>query len=188
MFLAALGMRVNIDHDGRVLFEECVAELSTGLTGNPAMRIGHPRKPPIPTPLKEAIELYCAESGELEGVFKAPQAADKDLGLDVATWLTFKDKRGGYLHFIGQCATGADWVDKLVDLNTPVLKDHVYWAVEPVRFFATPFVVPSEKFRRSSLKAGLVLDRPRLMELAERRAVPQALVDRLAAYTAGLYN
>lgn len=187
-FLAALGLRVNIDHNGRVLFEECVTELSATLVGRPALRIGHPRRAPMPAPLKEAIERYCEESAELEGIRKAPASNDKDLGLDVAAWWEFKDQRGGYLHFLGQCATGADWVDKLNDLHVPLLKEHIYWAVEPVRFFATPFVIHHTIFRRSSIQAGLVLDRPRLMELAERGTVSAEMEQKLNNYTSGLYN
>lgn len=186
-FMAALGLRVNVDSEGRQLFEECVTELSRVLTGRAAMRIGFPRKPPIAVSFKQAIEDYCDASHERAGLFNPPEADDNDLGLDVATWSPFKDGRGGYLHFIGQCATGANYVDKLADLNVEIWRDHLSWAVAPVKFLAIPFVVPREYFRRTSKEAGLVLDRPRLMELADRVAVPPAMEARMTTYTDALY-
>ena len=108
--------------------------------------------------------------------------------MDIANWVPFNDGRGGYVHFIGQCATGADWEDKLTELNPHKWGDHVNWAVPPVRFFATPFVIPTEAFRRSSLDGGLVLDRPRLMELASKTTVSARTIKKLRKYTNTLYH
>jgi hypothetical protein len=187
-FLAALGLRQNITHDGRVLFEECVSELSSAITGHAAIRIGHPRKAPVPQSLREAIERYCVDSREQEGKFKPPEAADKDLGMDVANWWPFKDGRGGYVHLIGQCATGADWDEKLPELAPRLWEEHIHWAVPPVRFFATPMVVSHEDFRRSSILGGLMLDRPRLIELAQRAGLSDETRDRIEDYTLTLYD
>ena len=187
-FLAALGLRQNITADGRVLFEECVNELSAAITGRAGIRIGFPRKAPVPTSLADAVDLYCKESCEQEGKMKAPPATDNDLGLDIATWISFRDKRGGYLHLIGQCATGADWPDKLTELNPEKWNDHVSWAVKPVRFFATPFIVSVQEFRRASKDGGLMLDRVRLLELARTRPLSDSIAKRVRSYADRLYN
>lgn len=163
-FLCAVSLGQNIDNAGRQLFEHCVSDVTAGLTLNHALRIGFPRTGGMPHSFREAVSLYCRLSGE--SVVAPPPGTDNDLGLDVASWRLFSDGRGGYLHFVGQCATGADWFEKLGDLDIRVWSDHVNWAVTPVRFFATPFVIPIERWRRSCLKGGLVLDRPRLLELA----------------------
>jgi hypothetical protein len=187
-FFAALGLRQNITGQGRILFEHCVNELTAGLTGHSGIRIGHPREAPVPTSLREAIERYCADSAETEGRMKAPATTDQDMGMDVANWFPFTDNRGGYLHFVGQCATGADWPDKLTELSIRKLEDHIHWAVAPVRFFATPVVVTTQAFRRASLDGGLVLDRPRLVELNRRRPISAVLLRRVRTYTAALYD
>jgi hypothetical protein len=187
-FLAALALRQNITPEGRILFEECVTELSGAFTGRAGIRIGFPRKAPVPTSLADAVDKYVKDSSELEGKMKAPPLTDGDLGMDVANWLPFKDQRGGYLHLIGQCATGADWSDKLTELNTYKWLDHIHWAVPPVRFFATPFVISVQDFRRSSLDGGLVLDRVRLMELADKQSLSGELTRRLRNYVDGLYS
>lgn len=187
-FFAALGLRQNITNEGRELFEHCVNALSSGLTRNAGIRIGFPRRDPVPTSLADATEMYLAASLELAGKMKPPPLTDGDLGLDVVNWMTFQDRRGGYLHFIGQCASGADWPDKLTELNPHKWADHINWAVPPVRFFATPFVVPTEDFRRSCLDGGLVLDRPRLIELSRRASIPAGILKRVREYTESLYD
>jgi hypothetical protein len=186
-FFAALGLRQGITNHGRELFESCVSELSAGLTANHGIRIGAPRRNPVPTSLADAISMYCAASVEFDGKMRAPPLSDGDLGMDIANWMPFRDGRGGYLHFIGQCATGADWSDKLTELNPHKWADHVNWAVPPVRFFATPFVIPTENFRRSCLDGGVVLDRPRLVELATKTRLTAAMLRAIDKYTASLY-
>jgi len=101
--------------------------------------------------------------------------------------MSFADGRGCYVHFMGQCATGADWREKLTELNPLKWKDHINWAVPPVRFFATPFVLLHEEFRRRSLDGGLILDRPRLMMLKEKIKLGRGLNGRLQRYCAQLY-
>jgi hypothetical protein len=187
-FFAALGLRLNITPEGRVLFEHCVNEISAAITGRVGIRIGHPREAPVAVSLRSAIEAYCQESSEREGVLKAPDAADQDMGMDVLNWLSFDDDRGGYLHFVGQCATGADWKDKLPELNPHKIGDHINWAVVPVRFFATPVVITHPEFRHASQDGGLILDRPRLMELARHAPISNPLLRRVRAYTEALYN
>jgi hypothetical protein len=187
-FFAALGLRLNITPEGRVLFEHCVNEVTAAITGRVGVRLGHPRERPVPPSLRMAIESYCQESSETEGRLKAPDAADQDMGMDIANWRSFQDDRGGYLHFIGQCATGADWKDKLPELNPHKIGDHINWAVRPVRFFATPVVVTHQEFRHASQDGGLILDRPRLMELAVSAPISSALLRRVRTFTATLYN
>ena len=161
-FCAALGLRQNIDNDHRELFEQCVTEIVPSVVPD-SLRLGHPRRPPVDASFREAFREYVVAVDEELKLL--PPSSDNDLGMDVVAWRSFRDRRGGYIHFIGQCATGADWEDKLNDLDLEVIKEHVKWAAAPLRFFATPVVVPAQSFRRVSLRAGVVLDRPRLLEL-----------------------
>lgn len=182
-FMCALTYRYNIDNDGRRIFEHCVTDVVSALTGAPALRLGAPRVPH--RPLKDVVSDYCTQSTEKAG--EPCPLTDGDLGLDIAAWTVFPDKRGGHLHFIGQCATGQNWDDKLTELSPNKWHDHVHWAVPPVRFFATPWVIPGPDFRRVSQDAGLVLDRPRLLYLSTKAALSQATKELVREYCADLY-
>lgn len=185
-FLCALSLRYNIDHQGRRLFEQFVADVIPGLSGQFGLRLGFPRSGGMPKSFKDAISLYARLSAE--GVGQPTYTTDKDLGLDVATWIGFEDRRGGYLHIIGQCATGSDWNEKLHDLDVKVLNEHISWAVEPVRFFATPYVVSNQRWRRACLSGGLLLDRPRLVELANASPLSRKRLGLVTAYCGSLYS
>lgn len=165
-FFAALGLREQIQNPHRELFEQCVSELVLSLVPS-ALRLGHPRRDPVPSSFREAFKRYVDRIDE--PLLALPPSTDNDLKMDVVAWLSLGDGRGGYIHLIGQCATGADWEEKLEELNLDVIADHVKWAVSPTRFFATPHVVPSQHFRRTSQRGGLILDRSRLLNLSRKR-------------------
>jgi hypothetical protein len=183
-FLAALVLRVNIENHHRALFEQCVTEIVRGILPE-SLRIGHPRRPPVPSSFRVAFKSYVDQVDE--AVVSLPPSTDNDLKMDVLAWRKFGDARGGYLHLVGQCATGADWEEKLNELDLDVIKDHVNWGVDPVRFFATPYVVASQHMRRTTKKAGLVLDRPRLLELERSAKLDPDTRDELRSVLNDLY-
>jgi len=120
-------------------------------------------------------------------VIREPPATDNDLKMDVVAWRAFDDDRGGYVNLVGQCATGADWEDKLEELNISVVEDHLNWTVSPIRFFATPHVVPRQKFRRASKRGGIILDRPRLLELSRHSQLESQTRDEIEDVVSNLY-
>lgn len=183
-FMCALTFRQDVTNEARRIFEFCVRDVVRAITGTSAIRIGAPRDPY--RPLTEVVTEYCEASTEKPG--EPCPATDQDLGLDIAAWIPFPDQRGGNLHFIGQCATGRNWDDKLTELNPVKWNDHVQWAVfPPVRFFATPFVIPAKDFRRTSKDAGLVLDRPRLLHLSRKAPLEEATAKMVEDYCTQLY-
>lgn len=183
-FMCALAFGYGIENEGRKIFEFCVRDVVRALIGHPALRLGAPRVPY--RPLKDLVIDYCKQSIEKEG--QPPPATDADLGLDIAGWLPFPDGRGGHVHFIGQCATGQNWVDKVTELNANKWRDHVQWAVPPVRFFAAPFVIREKDFRRVSQDAGLVLDRPRLLYLMGKAPLLPDTLKAVKDYCSTLYS
>lgn len=167
-FLSFLSLGQGVSNEGRRLFEEGVTDVLAGLVGGRALRLGWPRSRGMPQSLDEAVALYARLSRE-EKSDQPLLGTDKDFGLDIAAWREFSDRRrGGFLPFIGQCATGKKWYEegKALELQLDMWNRHVHWAVRPVRFFAVPFVVPPVHWIRASNAGGLVLDRPRLLELA----------------------
>ena len=79
---------------------------------------GFPRKEDgyTGTDFVAALKKVCKESGEMNPVNMLAAAARKDAGLDIICWKKFPDGLRGGLLFWGQCATGANWSDKLHDL------------------------------------------------------------------------
>lgn len=185
-FLCALSFGAGITNQARAMFEHCVADVISALTKQNALRLGFPRGPGVPASFPDALTLYTRLSRE--ELVNRPLPDDKDLGLDIATWLRFSDNRGGYLHLVGQCATGEDWYSKLDDLKLHWWTEHIRWSVQPVRFFATPTVIPTDKWRRTCLAAGLVLDRPRLIELSVTSPLKPRRIATIVDYCRRLYS
>jgi hypothetical protein len=180
-FFCLLGIGI-LDASDRTLFELVITQLLVPLTGHPALHIGAPASVGMDPSFRERVKFYATDSGLLKTEIKSsPLPTDKDLGVDAVTWLPFSDNRGAYLHFLAQCSTGSDWEGKLHDIDLEVWKDHVHWGVTPVRIFAVPFVItlPEAKWVRTSHKGGLILDRPRLVELATRVRLPSSLISEL---------
>ena len=177
-FLCCLGMGL-IDAEDRGYFELLVAELLSDLSGHRSMHIGAPASSGMPTSFRERVTLYADAAGFLpEQRLSSPLPDDKDLGVDAVTWKPFRDGRSGYLHFLAQCATGEDWKTKFDDLRLSNWELHLVWGVPPVRVFAVPFTIMVKnnvKWLRTCAAAGLVLDRPRLVEIASRVPLSSAL-------------
>ncbi len=181
-FLCVLSIGDEIDYLQRRLFEHCVTDLVRALTDGPSQRLGAPRVAPIPASLSDAVEGYgaLARVPTVDVTELGPH--DQDVGLDVVSWILFEDGRGSYLHFVGQCATGRNWPTKTMDLSVDVWRDYVQWAPDPVRFFAIPAVIHDPwRMRRITQQAGLVLDRPRLMQLAASASLSDESVESVAA-------
>ncbi len=87
----------------------------------------------------------------------------KELGLDLLGYRNFSDGRQGNIVYLIQCASGADWKDKLKTPDLEVWRDLVSFAPFPKRAFASPFLFDDETFKRNSIRVnGLLLDRARL--------------------------
>jgi hypothetical protein len=158
-----------VEKPDRELFELLVTNSLTGLTTRPSLHVGAPASSGMDPSFRERVKFYAAESELLpdEEYVKPPFSTDKDLGLDAVSWFPFRDGRSGYLHFLVQCATGADWQAKFSDLHLETWKRHINWAVAPVRIFSVPFAINmvTPNWVRMCTEAGLVLDRARLLEL-----------------------
>lgn len=174
-FLAMLGLGQGLTADDRCLFEEAFAELMTAMTGAPGIRVGHPPS------VGQAKSFADRFKGFLDGadasneeLGKEVLPTDNDLGLDAAATKTlFADDRGGAaLHFWAQCSTGYNWENKLNDLDFEVWRPHFTWSVQPVKLMATPLILtmPEHKWHRIVRRGGVVVDRPRLLQLS--RQVP----------------
>jgi hypothetical protein len=95
-----------------------------------------------------------------------------EAGLDLATYRTFRDGRGGGKPvYLVQCATGENWWEKLHTPELAVWNKIIHFVHAPAKAFATPFQIEDGEFVRRGVQVnGLLLDRLRLLSMG----VPEA--------------
>ncbi len=151
-------------------FEELSCLVAKQYLGGDSLRFAWPRvTSQLPSQFEQAVNELCKRIGEGDG-YRAADALDseKDGGLDVVAWRTI-DPRPGKLVLFGACATGGDWEDKLQELQPgDFCKTYFKGTVplKPAKAFFTPRVVPPNRWRNYSNKAGLIFDRCRVSALA----------------------
>ena len=66
---------------------------------------------------KLALHKLCTDCKQMKPKDRIIAQVAKDAGLDIVCWKTFPDKMLGGILFLGQCATGSNWTDKLSDIK-----------------------------------------------------------------------
>jgi hypothetical protein len=163
------------DTDGEKLFEEICAKIAEAYLGGPGQRVrsyvfGFPRrlKPPG---FAGALDELCNQLGEGNGHHKGrPKLPDqKDGKLDIVAWVEFADGRQGKLITFGQCATGRNWDEKVVELPPPD-RWCTHWMAEspsvvPIRSFFVPHRVEQRNWSHTCTFGGILYDRCRIASL-----------------------
>ncbi len=111
----------------------------------------------------EQISSHLAEpvSGGI-GRWTRPDA--KDAGLDLICDRPFPDGRGGRPLYFVQCASGANWREKLRTPDLRLWDKLIDFTNRPALGFAIPYALPDDEFRQTANSVnGLVLDRLRLV-------------------------
>jgi hypothetical protein len=126
------------------------------------------------------VTSLCTELGEGGGCREIRgRSRPADAKLDVVAWRDFRDRREGKLIGFGQCAAGADWKEKLSELDHQAFRKKWFredLAVDPVRLFFLPRRLGRMDWRHTSIDGGILFDRCRIShhagfltgELAER--------------------
>ena len=148
------------------IFEEVACQVAEKYLGGESLRFGWPRRGRgVPSSFEKAIVKLCLRMGEGNG-FRDDDATgnEKDAGLDVVAWRPI-DERSGKLLLFGACATGGNWEGKLDELQpkhfcTTYLQGSNTLA--PAKAFFTPRVVPQERWRLYTSRAGIIFDRCRV--------------------------
>ena len=121
--------------------------------------------------LKARVERIASHLGEPQiegGMGRWTTPAAKDAGLDLVCDRPFCDERGGRPLFFVQCASGADWSDKVYTPDLRLWGKLIDFSNGPVRGFALPYVLGDDEFRRTASRVnGMVLDRLRLVAVSE---------------------
>jgi hypothetical protein len=137
-----------------------------------------------PTGFADAVDDLCLRMGEGEGNRRRPTTKHQnDAKLDIVSWRPFEDRRKGKMIAFGQCATGANWKEKLSELDP--YDFYTQWfaenpAVRPLRMFFMPFRVLDDDWFGVALKGGVVFDRCRLAHHAQ--SVDSALKEQVSAW------
>jgi hypothetical protein len=88
-------------------------------------------------------------------------------GLDLLCYRPFTDNRVGIPVYLTQCASGANWKEKMTTPDLNLWGKIVGFAAAPHRAFATPFAFVDSDFIRHCVKVnGMLLDRYRLLAAA----------------------
>ena len=151
------------------IFEEVSCCAVGNYMGGKALRFGWPRKgAKLPSRFDAAVTKLCVRVGEGTRYCDTnATGAEKDAGLDVVAWRPIDDRPGKLLVF-GACATGSKWEDKLNELQPnhfceTYFQDSI--TPKPAKAFFTPRVIPEERWRNYTSRAGMLFDRCRVSEL-----------------------
>ena len=91
----------------------------------------------------------------------------KDGGLDIVCYRSFPDMREAVPTFFIQCASGADWRNKVQTPSASAWQKYLDAAVKPSTGIAAPFVISDDKLRHAGLQGQvIVFDRLRLLHAA----------------------
>lgn len=135
------------------LFERLSCEAIKNYMGGDALIYGFPQKQSI----KEIADIIG------ERFNHSPTKNFKDRGVDIIAWRSFGDGRKSKVVALFQCAAGANWKSKLLEVPMTAWRTYISWADSiPMKGFATPAVIEDEIFFESMLTGGLMFDRPRI--------------------------
>jgi hypothetical protein len=160
-------------------FEDLSAKATKALLGDGRLKtkvriFGFPRRwrGDVTNPrFTEALRKICLDCGELTPKNRLAAATANDGGLDIIAWKRLPDKLPGNLFFLGQCAAGANWSDKLYDIES------FLWFVEDAEGFIKGTFIPHvpdtdtdrsrEDWSRYRKDAGILFNRCRIAFLVE---------------------
>lgn len=154
------------------LFEHLAKEALAEYMGGEAVRFGAPRDT-MARGINDAIDELAMVIGD-ERINQYPvNATDKDLGLDVAGWRTFPDRRISKLEIFIQCATGEDWEEnKGEECNLGIWQSILCCSNDRMRGLAIPYIVADEVEWRRAAWTLIFLDRLRIASVLRSKPIP----------------
>lgn len=164
------------DETMAVIFENATAEALANLWGDQgrALRFGWPSDVGRPPEFDLAIRWLAEKIGvEVGRGYRQPRR--KDGGVDVVAWRPFPDGRSGFPVLLVQCTIQENLLAKGMDVDTRLWSSWLAMDVDPVTALATPAAVPPGTIWNELALKYMVMDRVRLVSLAE-----PSLTDELA--------
>jgi hypothetical protein len=130
------------------------------------IRIGAPRRAPVPTAFPIALDYTVAELKENLGQRDLEDHNSGDDGVDLIGWRSFGDNRASQAIIFAQCSIGTDWRHKRDGVSLELWRRHIDWHSHPLKGFAVPFHhEPGAPWRETATRAGIIFDRLRIARL-----------------------
>jgi hypothetical protein len=153
------------------MFERLSSLVAQRFVQGEAIRFAAPRDGDVPAEFREAIDYICQRVGEGMGLRPTGEPVGQDDKLDIVAWRDFPDSLPGKLLLFGQCAAGANWEEKISDLQPRDFCDA--WMVQApssnlLKALFIPHRIESDRWRLRTIKAKLIFDRCRIASLAHR--------------------
>jgi hypothetical protein len=132
---------------------------------------------------EQSINHLASSLGEGEGFKKQRTFSTKDSKLDIVAWKGFPDGRPSQVILFGQCAGGANWRDKLTELDPEAFWDD--WMKEgkvssPLRSIFMPHrLFDDAEWKKRAVYARLLFDRCRVVAFAHDQTSNGEFADRL---------
>jgi hypothetical protein len=169
-----------------LLFEELAFYSAKGYTGGNAILFGTSSRKGKKSKqnFKSNIQALVKALGEGE-TFTSKTFSSKDSKLDLVAWKSFPDARSSQLIVFGQCAAGANWRDKLTELDPEAFWDA--WmsggkgkVSSPLRSLFMPHrIFDDEEWDNRARWARLLFDRCRVVAFAHEDAAVGKFATRL---------
>jgi len=159
----ARGFGANYTEQG-VLFEELTKRSLQGLfpgwqifiTGWSRERVNR-----LPTVVREVANRVREPIGN---VSRWTRESANEAGLDVLCYYEFQDGKGGSPVYLFQCASGAQWEEKIHTPDIRIWSRVIEFTHTPQKAFVLPFSIPDDEFTRVCNRVnGMLLDRYRLL-------------------------
>jgi hypothetical protein len=175
------------DDDMAVIFENIVADASARVWGEAgcALRFGWPSDVGRPPEFDLAIRWLADRIGVQVGHgYRQPRR--KDGGVDVVAWRPFPDGRSGFPVVLIQCTLQENLLAKGMDIDTRLWGSWLTMDVDPTTALATPATIPPGPVWNELALKYMVLDRVRLVGLAEAQRGDDEVTDWVARTIADL--
>ncbi|MES2510807.1 MAG: hypothetical protein V4625_12820 [Pseudomonadota bacterium] len=146
------------------LFEKLTAEsVAASLSGWTVHSTGWSRT--ATKKLKAVVDEVASLLGEGMGdIYTWTRDSANEAGLDLLCFRPFPDGRVGVPVYLVQCASGANWEQKLRTPDLRIWNKLVTFAAEPKKAFSMPYALQERDFtRHTNVVDGLLLDRHRLL-------------------------
>lgn len=163
------------DESMAVIFEDAVVAATSALWGESgkALRFGWPSDIGRPPEFDLAIQWLAAKIGVKVGHgYRQPRR--KDGGVDVVAWRPFPDRRTSFPILLVQCTLQENLVAKGMDVDTRLWSSWLSMDTDPATALATPTVLSSGPTWDELALKHMVLDRLRIVGLAEEKIRDEA--------------
>jgi len=98
-----------------------------------------------------------------ERFIESPAERFNERGVDVIAWKPLDLRRSNQIALLIQCKAGLHWRSETTKLPEAAWREYIHWACCPIKGFAVPCVIPQSEWHDVSKDAGLLLDRPRIL-------------------------